>query len=41
MVLMTKNGAYMNVYNPDEAKRAKAKGWRIIKEVPKKKSKKK
>ena len=31
MKLLTKNGAYMNVYTPDEEKRAKTRGWKLVK----------
>ena len=33
MILMTKNGAYMNCYNPNEIKRAKSKGWTEAPEI--------
>ena len=31
MILMTKDGAYMHCYNPNEVKRAEEKGWKIVK----------
>jgi hypothetical protein len=36
MILMTKNGAYMHCYNPNEVKRAESKGWTIVQETVKK-----
>ena len=39
MKLMTKNGAYMNVYNPAEQERAAKRGWRIVPEKKEEKPK--
>ena len=39
MKLMTKDGAYMHCYNPNEVKRAESKGWKVVEE-PVKKAKK-
>ena len=41
MILMHKNGAYMNCYNPNEVKQAEAKGWEVVPETPVKKTRKK
>jgi len=30
MIRVTKNGAYMDCYNPNEVKRAQSKGWTIV-----------
>ena len=40
MILMTKDGAFMHCYNPNEVKRAESKGW-VVYKAPVKKARKK
>ena len=34
-LLKSKDGAYMHVYTPAEEKRAKARGWKVVKKAKK------